>query len=111
MPGRPANRTPPPPLRRRLIVKIYTKAGDNGTTGLLAGGRVPKDGPRIEAYGMVDELNATLGVARAAGLDHLADELIRQIQDDLFAVGSALADPNPDGRFHSVVGPEFAERL
>ena len=57
-------------------MKIYTKTGDDGHTGLLAGGRVRKDNPRIEAYGTVDELNAVLGVARAAGLDAATDELL-----------------------------------
>ena len=54
-------------------MKIYTKTGDDGTTGLLGRGRVPKDDLRIEAYGTVDELNAVLGVARAHGLDAAAD--------------------------------------
>lgn len=92
-------------------MKIYTKTGDDGSTGLLAGGRVLKDSPRIEAYGTVDELNAVLGVARAAGLDPHADEIVEEIQDELFVVGSALADPNPDGRFHRVIDPEFVTRL
>jgi cob(I)alamin adenosyltransferase len=92
-------------------LKIYTRTGDDGTTGLLAAGRVAKDGPRIEAYGTVDELNAALGVARAAGLDREADALVARLQGELFAVGSALADPDPGGRFHAVVGPEFASGL
>ena len=62
-----------------------------------------KDDPRIEAYGTVDELNAVLGIARAEGLDAASDAHIRQVQDDLFAVGSALADPNPDGPFHAAM--------
>lgn len=92
-------------------MSIYTKTGDDGRTGLLAGGRVGKDDPRIEAYGTVDELNALLGVARASGVDHVADSLLARVQDELFVVGSALADPNPGGRFHNVVGPEYADRL
>ncbi len=87
-------------------MKIYTKSGDDGTTGLLTSGRVPKDSPRIDAYGTVDELNAVLGVARAAGLDHAADQLVAQLQDDLFVVGAALADPDPNGPFHAALGPE-----
>src|SRR5690349_14374749 len=94
-----------------LVVKIYTRTGDDGTTGLLAPGRVPKDSPRIEAYGTVDELNAVLGLARAAGLDPAADAQVARVQDDLFAVGAALADPDPRGRFHTAVGPGFAARL
>jgi cob(I)alamin adenosyltransferase len=93
-------------------VKIYTKAGDDGTTGLLGRGRVAKDDPRIEAYGTVDELNAVLGLARASGgLDADADGMLARIQDELFAVGAALADPNPGGKFHNAVGPGLASRL
>ncbi len=92
-------------------MKIYTKSGDDGSTGLLSNRRVGKDDPRIEAYGTIDELNAVLGIARAEGLDAASDASIRQIQDDLFAVGSALADPNPDGPFHASVTAEHAARL
>ncbi len=87
-------------------MKIYTKTGDDGTTGLLGPGRVPKDSTRIDAYGTVDELNACLGVARALGLDPEADALVGRIQDDLFAVGASLADPDPRGRFASSVSRE-----
>ena len=58
---------------------------------------MPKDDVRIEAYGTVDELNAVLGLARAQGLDAAADALVAQLQDELFVVGSALADPSPGG--------------
>jgi cob(I)alamin adenosyltransferase len=84
-------------------VKIYTRTGDAGTTGLLGRGRVRKDDLRIEAYGTVDELNAALGVARAAGLDASTDAALGKVQDELFAVGSALADPDPAGPFHGAV--------
>jgi cob(I)alamin adenosyltransferase len=95
-----------------LPVKIYTKTGDDGTTGLLGAGRVGKDDPRIDSYGTVDELNAALGLARAiGGLDTSADALIARVQDDLFAVGAALADPNPNGRFHNAVGEGHSARL
>jgi len=93
------------------VSKIYTQAGDDGTTGLLGSGRVAKDALRIEAYGGVDELNAAIGLARAAGLDPAADLLAAAVQDDLFAVGSALADPDPVGRFHNAVEPARADRL
>jgi cob(I)alamin adenosyltransferase len=92
-------------------MKIYTKAGDDGLTGLLASGRVPKDDARIEAYGTIDELNALLGAARAHGLDGAADDLASRIQDDLFTVGSALADPNPAGPFHSAITGAHVARL
>ena len=91
------------------VVKIYTKTGDDGSTGLLGPGRVGKDSPRIEAYGTVDELNAVIGDARASGPDAGADGLLATVQDDLFAVGAALADPDPSGRFHNAVGPDRAD--
>jgi cob(I)alamin adenosyltransferase len=91
--------------------KIYTKTGDSGMTGLLGGGRVAKDDLRIDAYGTVDELNAALGMARSAGLDPVFDALLARVQDELFAVGSALADPNTDGPFQAVIGAEHALRL
>jgi cob(I)alamin adenosyltransferase len=92
-------------------VKIYTKSGDEGMTGLLGSRRVPKDDARIEAYGTVDELNATLGIARAQGLDSAADGLVAKLQDDLFVIGSALADPAPSGPFHNVVTDLHVSRL
>ncbi len=86
-------------------MRIYTRTGDNGSTGLLGAGRVSKDDLRVEAYGTVDELNAALGVARAAlsNADESADELIARLQSELFVLGAALADPNPDGRFHRAI--------
>ncbi len=92
-------------------MKIYTKAGDSGMTGLLGEGRFSKDDPRIEAYGTVDELNAAIGVARAGRPDADADARLARVQDDLFVVGSALADPDPSGPFHNAVGPEHASAL
>ena len=72
------------------ITKVYTKTGDDGTTGLGSGQRVPKDSPRIEAYGTVDELNSQIGTALAAGLnDAIAPELAK-IQNELFHLGSDL---------------------
>jgi cob(I)alamin adenosyltransferase len=74
-------------------MKIYTRTGDDGTTGLWGGLRVPKDSLRVQAYGTVDECNAVLGVARASGLDPELDILIAGIQDQLFVVGADLATP------------------
>jgi cob(I)alamin adenosyltransferase len=91
-------------------VKIYTKAGDAGITGLLGSRRVPKDDRRIEAYGTVDELNAALGLARASGPDAESDELLHRLQEELFRVGSALADPDPEGPFHTTITRAHAER-
>jgi len=75
-------------------MKIYTKTGDAGDTGLFGGGRVPKSHPRVEAYGDVDELNATIGVVRAAGGDAQIDALLLRVQQDLFAIGALLATPD-----------------
>jgi cob(I)alamin adenosyltransferase len=75
-------------------VKIYTKTGDSGETSLFDNTRVSKADPRVDAYGEVDELNACLGAALAAGIpDDLVGEL-RTIQQDLFALGARLADPS-----------------
>jgi cob(I)alamin adenosyltransferase len=75
-------------------MKIYTKTGDAGQTGLFGGGRVSKDDPRVEAYGDVDELNAQLGVARAVEMMPRIDEVLVPIQRDLFAIGALLATPD-----------------
>ena len=75
-------------------MKIYTKTGDTGETGLFGGGRVPKDDARVEAYGDVDELNAALGMARAVEPMPRIDEVLVPIQRDLFAIGALLATPD-----------------
>jgi cob(I)alamin adenosyltransferase len=77
-------------------VKIYTKTGDDGETALFDGTRVPKSDVRVAAYGDVDELNATIGLARSTLLaqDTQLVEMLEQIQRDLFALGSRLADPS-----------------
>ena len=75
-------------------MKIYTKTGDSGDTGLFGGGRVKKDDTRVEAYGDVDELNAILGAARAAAPLPRIDNLLLPIQHDLFAIGALLATPD-----------------
>lgn len=77
-------------------MKIYTRTGDRGDTGLFGGGRVPKDDPRVAAYGDVDELNSAIGVARAALPRAGFDPLLEQIQRDLFSIGGHLATPDPD---------------
>jgi cob(I)alamin adenosyltransferase len=83
------------------MVKIYTRKGDDGTTGLWYGGRVPKSDIRPEAYGSVDEAASALGVCRAAARDHqeLYDDILR-MQNELFVAGAELA-----------TAPEAAERL
>ncbi|HTN72781.1 MAG TPA: cob(I)yrinic acid a,c-diamide adenosyltransferase [Methylomirabilota bacterium] len=85
------------------ITRVYTRTGDTGDTGLVGGKRVAKDSPRVEAYGAVDELNSIVGLARAFNEEKLndgeahqfLDEVLRQIQDELFDLGSELATP-PD---------------
>jgi cob(I)alamin adenosyltransferase len=74
-------------------VKIYTKTGDAGETSLFDGTRVRKTDPRVVAYGDVDEVQACLGVARAAGLPPDLGEMCLAVQRDLFALGARLADP------------------
>ena len=73
-------------------MKIYTKSGDDGSTGLFGGGRVRKSDARIECYGTVDELNASLGVAAVAAPSTIAESL-RRVQNELFVVGAHLATP------------------
>lgn len=83
------------------ITRVYTRTGDCGDTGLVGGKRVPKDAPRIEAYGTVDELNSAIGLALAFNEEKLGDGaahrflagLLREIQNELFDLGSELATP------------------
>jgi cob(I)alamin adenosyltransferase len=75
--------------------KIYTRTGDEGDTGLFGGGRVPKDHPRVEAYGDIDELNAAVGLARAVEPMPRVDEVLVPLQRDLFTIGALLATPDP----------------
>jgi cob(I)alamin adenosyltransferase len=78
------------------LTKIYTRAGDQGSTSLGGGRRAPKDAPRIAAYGTVDELNACLGAALASGLTaRVAAELAR-VQNELFHLGADLCTPEED---------------
>jgi cob(I)alamin adenosyltransferase len=99
-------------------MKIYTKTGDTGDTGLFGGPRVSKDDLRIEAYGTVDELNAVLGLART----HFAgdgkektvaeiDNLLVNIQHTLFDLGSELATPDPKSRGTNFVSAKQIETL
>jgi cob(I)alamin adenosyltransferase len=75
--------------------RIYTRTGDDGTTGLGDGSRVPKTHPRIVAYGGVDELNSVIGLALSADLPGWIAERLRAIQNDLFDVGADLCVPEP----------------
>jgi cob(I)alamin adenosyltransferase len=77
-------------------VRIYTRTGDEGTTGLFGGGRVPKHHPRVAAYGDVDELNSVIGLVRATPPAGFMDDTFEAIQRDLFAIGGHLATPDPE---------------
>jgi cob(I)alamin adenosyltransferase len=87
-------------------MKIYTKTGDTGETGLFAGGRVRKDDARIEAYGTVDELNALLGLARAEPLPLEVERTLLHVQSELFSVGAELATPEPEKHGTALIGDE-----
>jgi cob(I)alamin adenosyltransferase len=84
------------------ITKVYTRGGDKGETSLVGGKRVPKDSPRIDAYGTIDELNSIVGLARVFNEENLdageahqfLDGVLCQIQDELFDLGSELATPS-----------------
>ena len=94
------------------MVKIYTKKGDDGSTGLFDGTRVQKDHIRVEAYGDVDELSAALGVARAFVEDKEIAASLLEIQKDLLALGAQLADPRYGSRKvkpKTIVGPDKVE--
>lgn len=92
-------------------MKIYTKTGDQGETGLFGGPRVRKDSPRIEAYGTVDELNAVLGAARVetTELDAHLDELLARVQNDLFDLGAELASPQAEKHRRAIAAAQIAE--
>ena len=84
------------------ITRVYTRTGDRGETSLVGGKRVPKDSPRIDAYGTIDELNSIIGLARvfneenleAGEAHHFLYEVLCKIQDELFDLGSELATPS-----------------
>ena len=77
-----------------MSTKIYTRTGDEGDTGFFGGGRVPKDHPRVEAYGEIDELNAAIGLARSIEPMPRIDEVLVPVQRDLFSLGALLATPD-----------------
>jgi cob(I)alamin adenosyltransferase len=72
-------------------MKLYTKTGDDGTTGLFGGVRVAKASPRVEGYGTVDETNAAIGVARSLRPAAAIDTVLARVQEDLFVLGAELA--------------------
>lgn len=89
------------------LSKIYTRTGDDGTTGLGDGSRIAKDSARVEAYGTVDEANSAIGVVLAvAAVPDAVRECLVEVQHDLFELGGELCIPG-----HSAVMPEFVDRL
>jgi cob(I)alamin adenosyltransferase len=96
-------------------VKIYTRTGDKGDTGLFDGTRVPKSDPRVDACGEIDELNAWLGVIRSsADRDEEIAGMLERIQRDLFALGARLADPRrkiADRVEKAAIGADEVRRL
>ena len=93
-------------------MKIYTRTGDDGTTGLIGGSRVRKDDPRIDCTGTIDELNAAIGLAGVTAAPELLEQL-RQIQSDLFVIGSHLATPADSPHRSSLppLEPQIVSRL
>jgi cob(I)alamin adenosyltransferase len=90
------------------ITKVYTRQGDRGQTRLVGGQQLPKDDPRIEAYGAVDELNSQLGTVLAGEMGERCREMLARVQNDLFHLGSMLATlPEDRGR---IPGPSVEER-
>ena len=97
----------------RRGMRIYTKTGDAGETGLFGGPRVPKDDVRVEAYGDVDELNSAVGAARAVNEDPELEAELARVQEELFCVGAELATP-AEAKARAVlppVEPAWTERL
>jgi cob(I)alamin adenosyltransferase len=92
-------------------MKIYTRTGDDGSTGLLGPGRVPKSSPRIEAYGSVDELNAVLGTVRALDTGRWIDAELGAIQSLLFTLGASLAAVAAGARDLDRLGPDDVVQL
>lgn len=89
------------------LSKIYTRTGDDGTTGLGDGSRVPKTHPRIEAAGTIDEANSAVGMVLAAGsLPDPLPQLLTRVQHELFDLGGELAIPG-----HRIISPAHIQRL
>jgi cob(I)alamin adenosyltransferase len=92
-------------------MKIYTRTGDDGTTGQFAGPRVRKDAARIEAFGTVDEFNSLLGLARSEKLPQAVDVLLEKVQRQLFDLGAELSCPEPARHALHTLGPSDVSAL
>lgn len=99
------------PAPRSRSVRIYTRTGDRGETGLVGAQRVPKDHPRVEAYGAIDELNAHLGAVSAGLADPDLVELVRTIQNRLFDLGAELATLPPHPAAIPTIGAQHVDAL
>jgi cob(I)alamin adenosyltransferase len=90
------------------ITRVYTRTGDDGTTALVGGARVPKDSHRVECYGAIDELNAIIGLARSCNADappgparDTLEDILKRLQNELFDLGSELATP-PEAEYEGM---------
>jgi len=92
-------------------MKIYTRTGDDGTTGLFGGGRVSKSDPRLNACGAIDELNAVLGIVRAEGVSARCDEILLVLQNQMFDLGAELATPDAAKHGAQFLADELLARL
>jgi cob(I)alamin adenosyltransferase len=101
------------------INRVYTRTGDKGTTALVGGARVPKDSPRVESYGVIDELNSVIGMARVFNAEDVPsqardrlEDILRCLQNELFDLGSELATP-PEAVYEGMfrVGPADVKAL
>jgi cob(I)alamin adenosyltransferase len=92
-------------------MKIYTRTGDDGSTGLYGGGRVSKSDPRIEALGAVDEFNAQLGVARSLGLPDNYDYILEVLQNQMLDLGAEIATPDPEGRGTTFIQVKHVDQI
>jgi cob(I)alamin adenosyltransferase len=93
------------------MAKIYTRTGDGGETGLLGGVRIEKDAPRIEAIGSVDEVNASIGMARAYCKEPKVGAILGAIQSELFDIGAELASPHKPAAFHTDKAAELEQLI
>jgi len=92
-------------------MKIYTRTGDDGTTGLFGGPRVPKNDERIAAYGTIDELNSLLGLVCTDEISAEIDTALERMQHELFAVGAELATPEPTEHNTDLLDDHQVKRL
>jgi cob(I)alamin adenosyltransferase len=93
------------------VARIYTRTGDDGTTGLIGGKRVSKDSPLIETNGLLDELNALIGVVRSNVLPADVHKVLQRVQEDLFVMGAEIATPEEAARRSPSIGDADIKNL